>query len=130
MMTQWKRINFLFALCITLIIGLSIGYYLGRTIQNPLMNITYLDFHPTHHRPLKLGSHVNIVDLNEKIHSNFTCIKSKKLLELFETSVCIHDVRKDVYVSGTINAYKIWEENFVTKFVKILIKYPEYGKNI
>ncbi|CAF1539288.1 unnamed protein product [Adineta ricciae] len=127
MAIEWKMINLVFSLCVALTIGLSIGYYLGQTIQNPLLNITYLNLHHTHQRSPLLGVHVNVIDLHTKILSNFTCMKLKKLLDSFETSVCIYDVRRDIYVSGTIVSQKIWEENFVTKFVTILNKYPEYA---
>ncbi|CAF1446514.1 unnamed protein product, partial [Didymodactylos carnosus] len=78
-------------------------------------------------RPITLRPHVNIVDVCGEILTNFTCIKSKVLLDSSQTTICLHDVNRDVYVSGTIINQKIWEENLVTKLLKILLKYPEYA---
>ncbi|CAF1442190.1 unnamed protein product [Adineta steineri] len=113
---------------ILLVVGccLLIGYYLRPSKQqkqsiNDILTIT------------SLGSTVNIIDPYMKLENDVKCIKTKLLLNLYNTTVCIHD-GKD-YVSTTLAQTHIWEEDYVTRLLKILIRNPhldmiDIGANI
>ncbi len=120
----------IFPVILSLTIGLLIGYYLRETMLHSLLDLTSFNLRFNENKLLKLGSHIQLIDLNKKSLENLTCIKSKILFNLFQTTICLHDTNKDIYVSQTIINKKIWEEDLVTKILRILLKNPEYGKNI
>ncbi len=120
----------IFLIVLSLTIGIIIGYYLTQTMPNSLIDLTNFKLQFNENKSLKLKSHIQLIDLNKKGLENFTCIKTKMLFDLFQTTICLHDIKKDIYVSQTIMNQKIWEENLVTKILRILLKNPEYGKNI
>jgi hypothetical protein len=120
----------IFLIVLSLTIGIIIGYYLTQTMPNSLIDLTNFKLQFNENKSLKLKSHIQLIDLNKQGLENFTCIKTKMLFDLFQTTICLHDIKKDIYVSQTIMNQKIWEENLVTKILRILLKNPEYGKNI
>ena len=79
------------------------------------------------------ASGINIVDLHQVTEDNITCVKTKELFSLYRTTLCIHPGR-DI-VSTTIAATGIWEEEYVTLLLRILIRNPsldviDIGANI
>jgi hypothetical protein len=119
----------IFPIILSITVGILIGYYLGQTMSHSLLDLTSFNFRFDEKKASKLGSHIQLIDLNKTNLENFTCIKSKMLFNIFQTTICLHDTNKDIYVSRTIMSLKIWEENLVTKILRILLKHPEYGKN-
>ncbi|CAF3955202.1 unnamed protein product [Adineta steineri] len=105
---------------------LLIGYCLRPSKQqkqsiNDILTIT------------SLGSAVNIIDPYMKLENDVKCIKTKLLLNLYNTTVCIYN-DKDT-VSTTLARIHIWEEGYVTRLLKILIRNPhldviDIGANI
>ncbi|CAF1488436.1 unnamed protein product [Adineta steineri] len=80
-----------------------------------------------------IGSTVNIVDSNKILKDNMTCIKTKVLLNLYSTAVCIHEGGDTVSI--TLAQTHIWEEDYVTRLLNILIRNPhldmiDIGANI
>ena len=80
-----------------------------------------------------IASSVRIVDLHQVTEDNITCVKTKELFSLYRTTLCIHPGR-DI-VSTTIAAAGIWEEEYVTLLLRILIRNPsldviDIGANI
>jgi hypothetical protein len=128
MISRYKTTHILYLLFLTLTIGILIGYYFGQFIPKSSIKLTNLNQLYSEKRHLQLSSHINLIDLNLKTFDNFSCIKSKILFELFQTTICLHDINKDIYVSGTIINQKIWEENLVKKILRVLLKNPDYGK--
>jgi FkbM family methyltransferase len=70
-----------------------------------------------------LSKELNIIDLHEDLKENFTCIKTKYLLHIVQTTICLHDNRDAV--SNIIQRDKIWEERFLIELFGILIRYPQ-----
>ncbi len=66
---------------------------------------------------------LNIINLYETSKENFDCIKSKHLLHLVQTTICLHDNRDAV--SNIIRDERIWEESYLIKLFGILIRYPQ-----
>ncbi|CAF3041750.1 unnamed protein product [Rotaria sp. Silwood2] len=83
-----------------------------------------------------ISSNIHIIDLNIKIKTKFQCIKTKKLLNNISTHICLHETKKDKYVSGAFNdSISIWEEEQVTRILRLLIHHPhldfiDLGANI
>jgi FkbM family methyltransferase len=83
-----------------------------------------------------ISPNVHIVDLTAKISTKFQCIKTKTLLNNFSTSICLHQTKKDKYISGAFqNSTSIWEEDQVTRMLEFLIRHPhlhflDIGANI
>ncbi len=80
-----------------------------------------------------LVSAVNLVEPDRMLKNNMTCIKTKKLLNLYSTTICLH--KDSDYVSDTIARDLIWEEDYVTRLLNILIQNPhldmiDIGANI
>ena len=119
----------IFILLLTLTIGILIGYYLKQPVLRNLLYPTIYNFPLDENNSFKLSSHIQLIDLNKTIDESFNCIKTKVLFDLFQTTICLHDFSKDIYVSQTINSQKIWEESLLTKILRILLKNPEYSKN-
>ena len=112
----------LFNLLTSFTIGIFIGFYFKDNHHVSFRPTTmYHDFNSM----FQLDSHIEIVDLNQTIQTQFNCTKTKVLFNLFSTTICFHDSGKDIYVSGAIRQYKIWEEHLVTNILKILLKNPQ-----
>lgn len=50
------------------------------------------------------------------------CKKSAKVQEV-QTTLCVHDIQKDVHVSGAIWTHGVWEVNIISKLRLILNPY-------
>ena len=79
----------------TFTIGIAIGYYFGeRAVDNssylPTCNFRLHERNDT----LAIGSHIQLIELSKTIERNFTCMKTKFLFDLFQTTICLHDQRK------------------------------------
>ena len=70
-----------------------------------------------------LSKHVDMIDLYEETKDNFTCIKTKHLLHIVQTTLCLHDARDAV--SNEIQQKKIWEERYLIPLLGFLIRYPQ-----
>ena len=124
-----RNLNSLLYLLGSFAIGITIGYYFAeRAVDNssyrPSCNFRLYERNKT----LAIGSHIQLIELSKTIKTNFTCTKTKLLFDLFQTTICLHDSGKDAHVSQTILNYKIWEEDLVTKMLRILLKNPDYCK--
>jgi FkbM family methyltransferase len=80
-----------------------------------------------------LVSAVNIIDPDQMLKSNLTCVKTKELLNLYSTTICVH-LGRDA-VSHAISTTGIWEEGYITRLLRILIRNPhldmiDIGANI
>jgi FkbM family methyltransferase len=65
----------------------------------------------------------------------FKCIKTKLLLNKYRTTVCVYNQEKDTDVSGLLLKSGIWEEDLVTRLVRILsannrLAFFDIGANI
>jgi FkbM family methyltransferase len=83
-----------------------------------------------------LSANVHIFDLTAPIKTKFQCIKTKKILHNLSTNICLHQTKKDMYISGAYyNTTSIWEEEQVTHILQLLIRHPhlhfiDIGANI
>jgi FkbM family methyltransferase len=63
-------------------------------------------------------------------------MKTKKILHNLSTNICLHQTKKDMYISGAFyNRISIWEEEQVTHILQLLIRHPhlhfiDIGANI
>lgn len=69
---------------------------------------------------------VKIFDLGSKLDPNETyfsikCRKSMKII--VSTTLCIHDLNNDVYVSNSIWNDGIWEKNILGKIIILIINF-------
>lgn len=76
---------------------------------------------------------VNAFDLRRVTQDNITCVKTKELFNLDRTTICIH-LHSDI-VSPSVASEGIWEEEYVTLLLRILIRNPfldviDIGANI
>ncbi|CAF1009456.1 unnamed protein product, partial [Brachionus calyciflorus] len=72
---------------------------------------------------------VNIFSLSEplepkEIYDSIKCRISEKII--VKTTLCVHDLSKDVFVSKTIWKSGVWERDMVEKFNDILKANPEF----
>ena len=83
---------------------------------------------------LTVASHVNVIDPDSlHLNRNFPCITTKKVLNLFESTLCLH--ASGDTVSGDVASSRIWEETDMTRILRILIRNPhmdmiDIGANI
>ncbi len=104
------------------IIFLNIAYY--SNISRTLLTIWNFQIEKTIvFQKMNLSKHVDIIDLQENIEKNFTCIQTKYLLHIVRTTICLHDDR-DV-VSNIIRKDRIWEERYLIELFGFLIRYPQ-----
>lgn len=80
-----------------------------------------------------ISKHLNIINFEEQTTENITCIKTKHLLHIVQTTICLHDSRDAM--SSVINKDLVWEEKLLTPLFGLLIRYPhmsfiDVGANI
>ena len=61
---------------------------------------------------------VNIFDLNaplepDNIYASISCKKSASFYNI-STTLCLHNLEKDVFVSGSISANGVWEKEIMS----------------
>ena len=69
------------------------------------------------------SSVVNAIDLSTPISDNFTCVKTKRLLDVVRTTLCIHDSTD--HISAAVVRDKIWEEVNLGILFRVLFRYPD-----
>jgi FkbM family methyltransferase len=68
--------------------------------------------------------HVRIINPDESpLNRNFSCIRTKKILHLFQTTLCLHS--EGDKISNEVRVSRIWKESQVIRLAKILIRYPD-----
>ncbi len=129
-------------LILLLLIHLIMGIFIGDFMVHKQIsyNSSYIRFtKPMKNlirKPFNLSSNVQMIDLNEPINSSFKCMKTKTLLNYINTTICLHEAAKDVFVSKSIEyTDSIWEEGGVTRILRLLIRHPhldfiDIGANI
>ncbi|CAF3463694.1 unnamed protein product [Rotaria sp. Silwood1] len=78
-----------------------------------------------HSKQISTTNTQNCIDLSVITNDSFQCVKTKLLLNKYRTTVCVHDAKKDTDVSGLIINHGIWEENLVTRIVRIFSTYRQ-----
>ena len=68
---------------------------------------------------------INIIDLDTPIIENFSCVKTKRILQTVRTTICPHNASD--YVSYHFWHDSIYEEQLLSIILRLLIYYPEYG---
>lgn len=63
-------------------------------------------------------------DYSREVQEPFRCIRTKLLLDKYRTTVCVHRVADDTDVSGLLIHSGIWEEESVTRIIRILASRP------
>jgi FkbM family methyltransferase len=61
---------------------------------------------------------LNIYDLNKQINNQFDCVKSAHIF--VRTTICLHDLKRDVFISQNIKIYGSWEKHLLNIFMNIL----------
>ena len=69
-----------------------------------------------------MNPHIKIYDLNKSNRYNFECVNATKII--VSTLICIHDVQRDIYVSGAIKNVGVWEYSLVRQFMHLLNSSP------
>ena len=76
---------------------------------------------------------LKIYDFSLPNNENFDCIKTSKIL--VKTTVCIHDITKDIFVSRALKLQGVWEIDSVKLLMKMLnssskINFLDIGANL
>lgn len=66
-----------------------------------------------------IKEHIRIYNMKSKNNNSFECLKSKIVYSI-QTTLCIHDPKRDAYVSKLIKGGGVWEEIFVNLFLVML----------
>jgi hypothetical protein len=69
-----------------------------------------------------LLNHLKIYDLNKPNDGNFECVNSTKIV--VQTTICVHDIQRDIYVSGAIKNIGVWEYNLMRIFMRMVNSKP------
>ena len=67
---------------------------------------------------LEIKKLLRVYDLNIKNNFTFECVKSA--LIYVQTTICIHDIGNDIWISKAIKYNGVWEGDIVNLFMKIL----------
>lgn len=76
---------------------------------------------PRHLRPVK---YCNIVNLTAPVNEEFNCVRTTTKPQ---TTVCLYDVYRDVYISHDIQETGIWEPLVTRDFLDVLARNPSAG---
>ncbi|CAF1265936.1 unnamed protein product [Adineta ricciae] len=98
-----------FRTLIIIVISLSLGFYLAS-------------FERVEKVQKLSSSSINIVDTTQPLTKNITCVKTKNLFDLYNSTICVHD--NEDYVSKMVRKNHIWEEDYIVRILKILIRNP------
>ena len=128
---------------ILLIIAIFIGYYLIGDehifeLNTIILNRSDIRQNRNHlvENTFNISPNVHVIDLHASTSIKFQCIKTKTLLQNISTNICLHQTKKDAYVSGAFqDSVSIWEEAQVTRILQLLIRHPhldfiDIGANI
>ncbi len=124
-----------------LVVGTFIvGYYLMQHQEinktKPIWSIIEQNRHCFQRIVFNISANVHILDLTATTNIKFQCIKTKTLLNNLTTHICLHQRKKDMYISGAFeNSTSVWEEVQVTRILQLLIRHPhlhfiDIGANI
>jgi FkbM family methyltransferase len=72
----------------------------------------------------EINQSLKIYDLNRSARFKFDCIKTGKI-EQIDTTICLHNLDEDAYVSASIKQKGVWESDLVKLFMKLLISITE-----
>jgi FkbM family methyltransferase len=127
-----RRSKAVFLSLIYFVLGLFIGHQ-NYSYTSPFILIKSLKI--LAENSLYISSNVHSINLSEPINGNFTCMKTKTLLNYFTPHICLHAQQTDVYVSKSFNNNSIWEEVGVTHILHLLLRHPhldfiDIGANI
>ena len=61
---------------------------------------------------------INLYNMFQNNEFEFDCIKTKKISTV-QTTICLHDLQNDVFVSKALKNEGIWEEDLVTTFIRM-----------
>ena len=120
-----------------------VGYYFSdknyRSLYNVIASIQWMnprDPQPSSGNELHVSSNVHIINLSEIVPSRFHCLQTKTLVNRTGAHICLHETKKDVYVSGAYrDTQSVWEEAKVTRILQYLLRHPrldfiDVGANI
>ena len=103
-----------FLLCLLLTTFLGVSLY--RSLTPMIFNLSASS---------KSNQILNLVNLYEPIHENFTCVLTKYLLDIVQTTICVHSEIDSV--SRSIIQQKIWEEAHLKRLFTFLIREPQFS---
>lgn len=118
----FSRWNYRFLLFIPAVLFIGIIYHsnkMGRVLPMIYIRLEESIYSET----TNVYKSLNIINLHEHSKDNIDCIKSKHLLHLVQTTICLHDSRDAV--SNIIRNKRIWEESYLIQLLSILIRYPQ-----
>ncbi len=116
------RQNYRPTLFLLILIMLGTVYYSRNMIKSP--TISYIEIEQKIMSQFtNLSIQVNLIDLEKESKENISCIKTKYLLHIVQTTICLHDGRDAV--SNIIAKEKIWEERYLIELFGFLIRYPQ-----
>ena len=96
-------------------------YFHFNTLKVVLSSITLLlSSYTGSKETLEIKNALKIYDLKVKNDFKFECIKS--VVIYVQITICIHDINKDIHVSGSIKSNGIWESHMVHLLMNILAK--------
>ena len=72
----------------------------------------------------EIKKHMKVYDLTKENPNQFDCVKSAEIY--VSTTICLHDLNNDVFVSGAIKSQGVWERSLVELFMKILKANPDF----
>lgn len=62
---------------------------------------------------------IRLYDLKQDNTNSFDCIKTK-VISTIQTTICLHNIENDVFVSKELKEKGIWEEDLVKLFIRML----------
>lgn len=65
-----------------------------------------------------IKKNLKLYDLKKESQNEFDCVKSANVY--VQTTICIHDLKKDIYISHSIKTYGGWELHLVRIFMNAL----------
>ena len=120
--------------------GILIGYFIANNRvlykMNFVLSPSSIESRGAPQQTHNSTSHVVIVNFSKPVNVTFNCMKTKTLLNYFNSHICVYDTKKDIYVSGAFReSTSIWEEEGVTRILRVLLRYPhldfiDIGANI
>ena len=72
-------------------------------------------------RPMK---YCNVVNLTEPVKEEFNCVRT---LTSIQTTVCLYDVYRDMYISHDLQETGMWEPHVTSDFLDCLARDPTVG---
>ena len=101
------------------LVVVSLFFAISITIAVLQKDFIFTIFRQTKKWNINVFSQPNVINVYGAVNENISCVKTKMLLNIVRTTICIHSTNE--FVSRSILQNKIWEEDQLNRLFRVLL---------